>query len=152
MADLQLIETQDGGDVVFNGIDLVAIDGFQNMPYIDMFGGNIKANTSAIVSGEQNLDWWGNALFMEQTPELQYNSDTERLLNNIAFTSAGRLLIEQTVKTDIVNFSNFATFTVFVSIVSSDRASIEIKIQEPTNLESNEFVYIWDATQIELKE
>ena len=151
MSDLRLVETQDGGDLVFNGIDLEEIDGFQNMPYLDLFGGNIEANTGPIISGSQNFDWWGNTLFLEQRPDLQYNSDTERLLDDVALTSSGRLLIEQTVKTDLSNFNAFGPFTVSVSIISTDRIEIKIQIQEPTNLESNEIVFIWDATQIELE-
>ena len=41
MSDLQIIENGDGGDAVLNGNDLSIIDGFQNMPYLGMFGGNV---------------------------------------------------------------------------------------------------------------
>lgn len=148
--DCKLIENKDGGDLFYNGIDIEMVSGFQNMPYLDLFGGNVEANTAPVNEGEQRFDWWGNALFMEQAPNLQYNSDTERLLNNIALSSIGRLQIEAAVKSDLSNFNEFAKFTVSVTIPNVDRVSIEIQIMEPTNLESTKFVYIWDETQKEL--
>ena len=148
--DVKLIENSDGGDLYFNGVDLEIVEGFQNMPYLDMFGGNIESNTGLIVEGEQNFDWWGNRLFLEQQSNIQFNSDTERTLQNVSLTSSGRLQIESAVKSDLKNFSSFSTFTVSVSIISNDRVKIKVNIIEPSNLESTEFVYIWDETQKEL--
>ncbi|MBL4810412.1 MAG: hypothetical protein JKY43_10205, partial [Phycisphaerales bacterium] len=59
MGDLRIIENGDGGDAVLNGNDLEIINGFQNMPYLGMFGGNIKASTvGEKVENEQAFDWW----------------------------------------------------------------------------------------------
>jgi len=150
MADLRMIETGDGGDVVLLGNDLEVIGGLQNMPYIAMFGGNIAESTKEFNADEQRGDFWGNTLLMLQSPEIQYNSDTERLLNEIALNSAGRLLLEQTIKSDLNFMTEFSTIEVSASIVSTDRVEINIKIQEPGNIESNEFTYIWDSTKLEL--
>lgn len=148
--DIKLIENNDGGDLYFNGVDLEMVEGFQNMPYLDMFGGNIESNTGPILTGEQRFDWWGNKLFLEQESNIQFNSDTERILQNVSLTSSGRLQIESAVKSDLKNFSSFSKFTVSVSIISNDHVQIKIQIIEPSNLESTEFVYIWDETQKEL--
>ena len=51
---------------------------------------------------------------------------------------------------DLEFMNDFAILTVDVSIVTVDRILIYIKIQEPTNLQSNEFTYIWDSTNQEL--
>lgn len=150
MADLRMIETFDGGDIVLNGNDLVVINGFQNMPYLALFGGNVKQSTKIFNTDEQRGDFWGNDLLMLQQPEIQYNSDTERLLNEVALNSSGRLLIEQTVLKDLAFMEAFSTVSVSVSIISDNRVSINIKIQEPNNAESNEFTYIWDSTNQEL--
>lgn len=150
MADLQMVENGDGGDLVLLGDDLVVIDGFQNMPYLGMFGGNTEENTKEFNVDEQRFDWWGNNLLMQNQPIIQYNSDTERLLNEIALNSSSRLLIEQTVKSDLDFMKEFSTVTVSASIVSADRVEILIQIQEPGNIESNEFTYIWDSTKAEL--
>jgi hypothetical protein len=46
--------------------------------------------------------------------------------------------------------SDFSTVTIESSIVSTDRIELKIKIIEPNNIQSNEFVYIWDSTRNEL--
>ena len=152
MADLELIETGNGGDLVLLGNDLSVIEGFQNMPYLAMFGGNVDASTGEFIPEEQNFDYWANSLLFFDTPEVQFNSDLERLLNNVALSTSGRQQIEQTVKTDVAFMLGFSTIEVEVevAITAVDRLEILIKIQEPTNLQSNEFTYIWDSTQQEL--
>lgn len=150
MADLKMVETFDGGDIVFSGRDLVVIDGFQNMPYLGMFGGNVKQSTKEFNVDEQRGDFWGNSLLMLGQPEIQYNSDTERLLNTTALNSTSRLLIEQTIKKDLDFMTKFAKVVVAVSIIGPDRISITIEIREPNNTESNVFSYIWDSTKLEL--
>lgn len=149
--DLKLVETGDGGDAVLRGNDLVVINGLQNMPYIALFGGNVEASTPVVrPQNEQSFDWWGNSLLMFNQPSIQFNSLTERLLKNIALTPSGRTAILNAVLEDVNFMREFATIDVEVAIVSVDRLEILIKIQEPDNLESNEFTYIWDSTNMEL--
>ncbi|MCK4521556.1 MAG: hypothetical protein KAU20_03200 [Nanoarchaeota archaeon] len=146
-----IIETGDGGDAVLNGNDLQVINGLQNMPYIAMFGGNIEASTvGEKLPNEQAYDWWGNNLLMLNDPSLQFNSDLERLLDNIVLNSSGRLEILSTVKKDLKFMLGFAELEVEVSIVTVDRILIYLKIQEPGNLQSNEYTYIWDSMSSEL--
>lgn len=45
MSDLKLKETGSGGDLIFNGNDLEVVEGFQNMPYLGIYGGNLEQNT-----------------------------------------------------------------------------------------------------------
>lgn len=153
MADLLIIETGNGGDVVLLGNDLVTIEGFQNMPYIGMFGGNVEQSTvqnTTSTSGQQSFDWWGNSLLMFNQPVIQYNSILERTLKDIAITSSAREKIKRAVMDDLRFIQAFAELTVEVSIVGIDRILILIRIQEPTNLQSNEFTYIWNSTNNEL--
>lgn len=151
MGDLRIIENGDGGDAVLNGNDLEIINGFQNMPYLGMFGGNIKASTvGEKVENEQAFDWWGNNLLMKNNPTIQFNSLLEKKLKDISLTPSGRIEILNTVKQDLEFMNEFSTVTVETSIISTDRIEILIKLQEPDNLESNEFTYIWDSTNSEL--
>lgn len=150
MSELLLVETGDGGDFLYFGKELVRIGGFQNMPYLAMFGGNVAGNTGDYVTPQQRFDYWGNDLFLNQQPSIQFNSDTERLLNNIELSSSSRLIIEQTVKNDLKFMRDFADVNVSVSIEGINRVKISIQLSEPDNLESNEFIYIWDATENEL--
>ena len=150
MADLKMIETGDGGDFVFTGKDLELIDGFQNMPYLALFGGNTESITKEFRPTEQRFDWWGNTLLMDNNSAIQWNSETEKLLNESALSTSARLKIEQAAKTDLAFFKAFSSITITASIPTVDRFRINIEIVEPETQESTEFVYIWDSTQREL--
>ena len=148
--DLQIIDNGNGVDVCFNGRDLVVIDGFQNMPYLGMFGGNVKQSTKQFSEGEERFDFWGNSLLMVQNETIQFNSNFERLLFEMALTSSTILVAEETIKTDLKFMSNFSDFTVETSIIAVDKLKIFINFNKPNNLDSKDFVYIWDATKKEL--
>ena len=150
MGDLKMVETGDGGDYVFNGKDLVFIEGFQNMPYLGLFGGNVESSTKDFLENEQRFDWWANDLLMPNQSVIQMNSLTERLLNTTALTSSTRLQIEQAVKTDMDFLRAFSSIEIETSITANDRIEILVKIQELGTQESTEFVYIWDSTEQEL--
>jgi hypothetical protein len=150
--DLKLIDNGNGGDAVFNGTDLEIISGWENMPYLGLVGGNIESNTIKFNEGEQRMDYWANALFYPNSKSIQFNSDFERLLNDVAITSASRILIDQTIKSDLSFMGVFSSVSITVSVLGLDRIEILIKVKEPNNLESNEFIYIWDATKKELSQ
>lgn len=150
MADLKMIETGDGGDYILKGSNLELIEGFENMPYLALFGGNVESSTREFRATEQRFDWWGNALLMYNNTAIQMNSSTERILNNSALSSSARLQIEQAIKTDLEFFKGFSTVNVKASITATDRVEINIEILEPDTQDSTEFVYIWDATEREL--
>lgn len=149
--DVQVIETGNGGDLVKKPKDLLTIDGFQNMPYLAMFGGNVAEDTPTTrTPSQQNFDWWGNGLLMPNDASQQFNSQTERALNTIPLTSAGRARIEQAVIADLQFMKAFATVSVAVSIVATDKVVIGIRLVKPDNLEQVDQIYIWDATMKEL--
>jgi hypothetical protein len=149
--DLKVIESNNGGELVKNPKDLAVIFGFENMPYLGMFGGNIEQSTPIQrLPGEQAFDWWGNSLFFNENTGLQFNSETERTLNNVALTSSGRKQIEEAVIKDLEFMQAFAVVSVSVTIPERDKVNISITIEEPSNLTEKKFVYIWDATKNEL--
>lgn len=149
--DIELVESLNGGEMVARGRDVSVIRGLLNMPYLAMFGGNSEASTPQLrLPSEQDFSWWGNAL--ETDSGLQFNSETERALNEIPLTSAGRVLIEQAVKRDLRFMRDFAEVGVSVTIPATDKVVIAVRIIEPDNLQQRDFVYIWDATNSELTE
>ena len=149
--DLKLVETGNGGDIVKNGNFLQLINGLQNMPYLAMFGGNTEQITPRTRKyGEQVFDYWGNSLFFAQNPAIQFNSLTEKTLSTTALNSAGRITIENAVIEDLKFMTKFAKVEVSVSIVGVDKLLISVKIIPLNGLESNEFNYLWDATNSEL--
>ena len=150
MSDLKLKETGSGGDLIFNGNDLEVVEGFQNMPYLGIYGGNLEQNTKEFLPDEQRFDCWFNNLLLLKNSNIQFNSDFERLIGNIALTSSTRIDIEETIKSDLQFMNDFASVDVFASIIANDRLKIEIKITRPDGEQTEEFVYIWDATKKEL--
>lgn len=146
--DLQVIETGNGGDLIKNGNDLALVYSFENMPYLAMFGGNKESGTGPRLETEQAFDWFGNSLFFPNDESLQFNSLTEKALDTIPLTSAGRILIENEIKKDLQFMQSFAEITVKTSIPQTDTLLINIKIEEPDNLQAKEFIYIWQQGKI----
>lgn len=151
--DLELKETFDGGDFVMKRNDVSVIEGFGNMPYIGLFGGNPGFNTPrSKPRSQQSFDFWGNNVFANNNLTLQFNSNTEHALNTTPLTSNGRILIEQAVKKDLQFMRPFARVGVSVTISGIDRVILAVRIIQPDNLEQRDFIYIWDATKKELIE
>jgi hypothetical protein len=151
--DLELVEQGDGGELIKKTNDLSVIYGFENMPFIAMFGGNVKESTPILrLATEQAFDWWGNNLLMPQDTSIQFNSETERALNNVPLTSAGRVLIQNAVENDLAFMKDFATVVVSVVILATDKVAIGLRIIQPDNLQKQDFIYIWNATRQELED
>jgi phage gp46-like protein len=151
--DISMIETGNGGDLVRTTRDLKTIDGFENMIYLSMFGGNVEGDTPVQrLDSQQAVDYWGNTVAFAQDQGMQFNSQTERSLIENALTSAGRSLIEQAVKNDLIWMKVLARIGVSVSIIGIDKVLIAIRVIRPDNLQQRDFIYIWDATLKELLE
>lgn len=150
--DLELKETLNGGDLVKTTKDLSVIFGFENDPYLALFGGNVKQSTPVKrMPNEQSYDYWANGLLFGDNQATQFNSETERVLNNTALNSNGRNIIEQAVKKDLKYMTAFAQVGVSVTLPKVDTVLIAIAILQPDNLEDRGFVFLWDATKLELE-
>lgn len=149
--DLLLQELGDGGDVIKLQNDLWVIFGFENVVYLACFGGNVEQDTPTLRNpNSQAFDWWGNALLMPNQNDIQFNSLTERALNNIPLTSQGRIKIQNSIESDLDVMSDYANITIQTQIVSDDRLEALINIVKPSNLTATQFIFIWDATLQEL--
>jgi hypothetical protein len=139
--DIKLYETGNGGDIRIVGNDIEGVSGFDNMPYMGLFGSNV---TDKGDSNEQQLDWWGNSLYsIEQEKALNI---TERRLQEVSLNSEGRQFIENAVVSDLRFMTEFANVTVLVRVISDDVINIGIRIQRPSLLEDKLYQFIWDAT------
>jgi len=146
LTDIRLFETGNGGDLKLNGNDLAKCYTFENMPYIGMFGGNPSESTPTDrVNEEKAFDYWGNALFFPQNKEVQFNSQTERVLYDVQLNSRGRILVENAVKEDLKFMQPFAEVNVLVNLIAIDNIEISIKIIQPDNGVERQFLYIWDG-------
>jgi hypothetical protein len=126
MTDLLIYETGSGGDLLISGNDLAQVQGYENSPYLAMFGGG---------------DWWGNYLL---PTENQFNSQTEQTLNTTPLSSAGRQTIEAAIKADLAYLDNIegTTWSVTTAIGGKDRLQIYITINGQT------FYYLWNPNQL----
>ena len=142
--DLLVVETGNGGDITKNGNDLSMVFSFENMPYLALFGGNKEAVTPVKrLESEQAFDWWANSLLFPNDPSVQFNSITEKTLEETPLTSSGRLIIENAIKSDLAFMDPFAEVTVTTEIVATDHINIGIGLKRPDNLEEKQYIYIW---------
>lgn len=148
--DIYLIETGDGGDLVLSGNDLKIVEGWENMVYIALFGGNPGYSTTGPKIVDQQFDWWGNYMLSPSNQKVWINSTLEYLINNTAINSSGRVKLEQAILNDLSFMRDFAKITASVTLINVDRIKISITIMEPDIKSAKEFVYIWDSTRLEI--
>ena len=109
--DLKLIETGNGGDIVKGAKDFEIIRGFQNMPYLALFGGNPGFSTPIVrPENQQAFDFWGNSLLMGENPGIQFNSLTENTLNSVPLTSFGLNKSSKLLFKNLGSWKNFLQF------------------------------------------
>ncbi|MGB0881427.1 MAG: hypothetical protein ACPGSO_00630 [Vicingaceae bacterium] len=152
MIDVLICETGNGGDAIRLTSDLKNTSSFSNMVYLAWFGGNPGNPTLGNeIPTEERFDWWGNQLLFNNEVGFQFNSLLEYTLNTTSLNSSGRIIIEESAKKDLEFLSNFANIDVEVSIISDDEVSILARLEEPGNIQDNEFEIIWNSTRKELE-
>ncbi len=150
--DLEIRESGNGGDLRLNGNDLATTDGLFNMPYLGLFGGNVEQETlpdTASVPGVLNLDWWGNNLLLQDQPEIQFNSEFERGLNQIALTTSGRAELESIVGRDLEFLRQLSDLEFSISLTGNDKLELDISFTEPEDLQEQNFKFLWDGTRLQ---
>ena len=150
MDDLSIYETGSGGDLQLKGNDIASSSGIFSMVYMAFFGGNYEITTGNEIDSELRDDWFGNSLLFDDEPEIQFNSNLQRALNETPLTSSGRLKIEQAAKKDLEFMKSFAEVSVSVSILDDNHVQISVKMKEPENIKEKEFQMIWDSLENEI--
>ena len=138
--DIKLIETGNGGDVVNLGNDLEVDNSISTMLYLALVGGNVEESTNQRSVNTQAFDWWGNRLLMSSEPSHQFNSLTERTLNNTVLNSEGRTIIENAVKEDLKFLSKIFNIFVTVTLPFVDRVKIEILVKNNENAQETRLI------------
>lgn len=135
--DIAIKETGNGGDVVLRGADLAIVYSIENEVYLSTFGGNKKQDTPAVITEEQSFDYWANNLMYKGNPKIQFNSKTERTMDDVALNSSGRTRIEGAIKEDIKYLTDAgATTDVKVVIKSDDWIQTKIVVVMPDGSKS----------------
>ena len=149
--DIGLYSGDNGGDIYLIDGDINTTETLYQVIYISLFGGNVESNTLGNeISDEERSDYWANNLFFNNNESVQFNSSTERVLNNTSLTSLGRLSIKNSVEQDLLFLKEIVTFEVNVYILSSSRVSIEVYISGLLNNENKTYQLIWDNAKQEV--
>ena len=148
--DLAIIETGNGGDIQQKGNDLAIVNGVENMIYLAMFGGNVEASTTAVITQSQSFDFWGNTVFASNSPSQQFNSETERTIRTIALNSSGRLALIQAVEQDLNYLKSVADITIEVEIIGSSQTRIIVTFSEKTNQQDKLLQLVYDNAKGEV--
>jgi len=149
--DILLYETGDGGDASLQNNDLALSETLYMQVYLALFGGNIEANTvTNTLPTEQRFDWWGNSLIMADTPNTQFNSNTERVLSTTALSSAGRLDIIRAVDADLSYLTELLDYSAGVELLSINRVRITVNFTPKTNQQNKVLILVYDNAKKEL--
>ena len=149
--DLSLFETGSGGDFAVIDNDLLMGESLYQQIYIALFGGNIEASTKSVyLDSEERCDYWGNTLIWKDGKTKQFNSETERAIQNNALNSSGRLNILQAVNVDLEYLKTIINFEADVSILSRDNLRITVSFTEKTNQQNKALQLIYDNAKKEV--
>jgi len=143
--DILLYETGNGGDILILNNDISLCETLYQQAYLMLFGGNVEANTTGSeIEGQQRDDWWANSLLFGNRKDKQYNSNTERVLDNVVLNTSGRIDIIRAVKTDLNSLKNIADISVNAVILNHSKIRINIMLKKPGSMEDKELQFIWD--------
>ena len=146
MRDLLIYETGDGGDLKVLNNDLALTTSLYNQVYLCLFGGNVEASTKGNeLENEKRFDWWANDLL-----DLNFNSETERIINTVTLNPSGRLKILQAVKNDLKPIDLVANYTVEVILENVNRFKILINLMEKLNKQEKIIQILWDISKDEV--
>ncbi len=149
--DILLAETGDGGDFAILNNDLLLGESLYQQIYLALFGGNIEASTKAsYLESEERFDYWGNSLVWNEVKTKQFNSETERTLQNVALNSSGRLKIIQSVNKDLEYLKDIVNLTVDASILSVNKLRIIIEFTQLSNQQDKVLQLVYDNAKGEL--
>lgn len=149
--DLNIFENGSGGELSIINDNIPLVETLYQTIYIALFGGNIEASTAGDeIDGQERLDWWGNSLLYPNIEPKQFNSETERALNNNALNTSGRLIIESAVVSDLEYLREITNFTVNVTISSVNTVNISIVLIGLPNEPAQSVNFVWNNARNEL--
>lgn len=149
--DINLFETGSGGDFAIVNGDLLMAESLYQQIYLALFGGNIEANTKdAYLQSEERFDYWGNSLIWKTEKSSQFNSETERTIQNNALNSTGRLRIIQAINNDLEYLKSVIVFESDVQITGRDNLKIIVNFSSKSNQQDRVLQMIYDNAKKEV--
>lgn len=149
--DILLFEAGAGGDFAIINDDLAMGETLYEQIYLALFGGNIEASTKLnYLPTEERNDYWGNSLIWKDQKDLQFNSETERAIQNNALNSSGRLKILQAVETDLAYLKSMLEMTAEVQILGRDSLQIIVNFTEIQNQQNRALKLVYSNAKNEI--
>ena len=149
--DILLYEMGAGGDFAIINDDLVMGESLYEQIFLALFGGNFEASTkTAYLPTEERFDYWGNSLIWKNEPTKQFNSETERTIQNNTLNSQGRLNIIQAVNVDLSYLKSLINYTVDVQINGRDNLAIIVSFTQKSNQEDKVLQIVYDNAKKEI--
>lgn len=149
--DINLFETSSSGDFAIVNGDLLMGESLYQQVYLALFGGNIEANTKDVyLLSEERFDYWGNTLIWKNEKSSQFNSETERTIQNNALNSTGRLRIIQAINNDLEYLKSVLIFDADVQITGRDNLKIIVNFSSKTNQQDRVLQMIYDNAKKEI--
>lgn len=150
-SDILLYETGSGGDFAIINDDLAMGESLYQQILLALFGGNIEANTKVTYfNSEERFDYWGNSLVWKNEQTKQFNSLTERTIQNTALTSSGRLEILRAVELDLNYMKSMVNYSVDVSILSNSSIRISVQFSQKSNQQDKVLQIVYDNAKNEI--
>lgn len=149
--DINLFENGTSGDFAIVNDDLLMGETLYQNIYLALFGGNLEASTKDVyLLSEERKDYWGNSLVWKNRKSVQFNSETERVIQNTALNSSGRLLIIQSVNTDLEYLKSIINFSVDVQIPKHDNLRIIITFGALSSQQDKVLQMVYDNAKKEV--
>lgn len=149
--DINLFETGSSGDFSIVNDDLLMGETLYQQIYLALFGGNFEASTKdAYLQSEERFDYWGNGLVWKTDKSIQFNSETERTIQNTTLNSSGRLIIIQSVNNDLDYLKTLINFSVEVEIPKHDLLRIIISFSAKSNQQNKVLQMVYDNSKKEV--
>lgn len=149
--DISLFETGAGGDFAIIEDDLLLSESLYEQIFLALFGGNIEASTKiTYLPSEDRFDYWGNSLVWKNEKTVQFNSETERTIQNTTLNSSGRLSIIQSVNVDLEYLKSMIDFSVDVQILGRDNLKIIVSFSSKSNQQVKVLQMVYDNAKNEV--
>lgn len=149
--DILLYEAGAGGDFAIIDNDLAMGESLYQQIFLALFGGNFEASTkSTYLETEERFDYWGNSLIWKKEIVKQFNSETERTIQNTTLNSSGRLTIIQAVNVDLSYLKSMLNYTIDVQILDRDKLKIIVSFSEKTNQQDRVLQMVYNNAKNEV--
>jgi phage gp46-like protein len=129
MADVRLLQTEDGGEVELVGGQITLDEGLDSAVFLSLFGGN---DDDSGLDGDKPRQWWGNVDELDEARK--YRSLTQYLLRSLPLIPNNLRRIEDAAVSDLAwmiesKLASFVGATATMPGRNTIKLALKIEIQ-----------------------